>query len=67
MEVFDEYCKDRVFSRLKAGATETGDPLVMKKFVRVENPQQFCKFLERKHKKTVEAWDSFLSMTPAVE
>ncbi|KAL8020053.1 hypothetical protein Plhal710r2_c014g0063781 [Plasmopara halstedii] len=44
VKVFDARCKDRVFSRLKEGTVETDDPLMMKTFVYVENPETFCFF-----------------------
>ncbi|KAL7686310.1 hypothetical protein Plhal304r1_c027g0090311 [Plasmopara halstedii] len=44
VKVFDARCKDRVFSRLKEGTVEIDDPLMMKTFVYVENPETFCFF-----------------------
>ena len=67
MKVFDAQCKDRVFSRLKDGATQTEDPLVMKTFVHVENPETFCFCMRWKHDDNDECWRSFLSMTPAAD
>ncbi|KAG9403043.1 hypothetical protein AC1031_006584 [Aphanomyces cochlioides] len=58
---------DRVFSRLKEGSTSTDDPLVMKTFVHVENPEAFCFSMQWKHDENEKLWRSFLDMTPAVE
>nr|AOW41674.1 CRN13 [Lagenidium giganteum] len=67
VKVFDAQCTDRVFSRLKAGSTTTDDPLVMKTFVHVENPQTFRFCMQWKHDENDERWRSFLAMTPAVD
>ncbi|KAL7686316.1 hypothetical protein Plhal304r1_c027g0090371 [Plasmopara halstedii] len=67
VKVFDAQCKDRVFSRLKEGTVETDDPLMMKTFVYVENPETFCFCLKWKYDENNERWSSFLSMTPAVD
>ncbi|KAE9044430.1 hypothetical protein PR001_g2853 [Phytophthora rubi] len=67
VKIFDERCKDLVFNRLKAGATKTNDPLVMKTFVQVEDPQSFRKCMKWKHEEITEAWDSYLSMEAAVD
>ncbi|KAK1944443.1 hypothetical protein P3T76_004355 [Phytophthora citrophthora] len=67
VKVLDAQCTDRVFSRLKAKSTKTDDPLMMKTFVHVENPETFCFCMKWKHDETDELWRSFLDMTPAVD
>ncbi|DAZ93659.1 TPA: hypothetical protein N0F65_012867 [Lagenidium giganteum] len=67
VKVLDAQCKDRVFSRLKEGATQTDDPLVMKTFVHVEDPETFCFCMRWKHDDNDECWKNFLSMTPAAD
>nr|AAY43407.1 CRN-like CRN13 [Phytophthora infestans] len=67
VKVLDAQCKDRVFSRLKEGAEQTDDPLMMKTFVYVENPDTFCFCLKWKYDENNECWSSFLTMTPAVD
>ncbi len=67
MQAFDAQCKDRVFSRLKDGATETDDPLVMKTFVHVEDPETFCFCMRWKQADNSDSWTSYLSMTPAAD
>jgi hypothetical protein len=52
---------------LKEGATQTDDPLVMKTFVHVEDPETFRFCMRWKHDDNDECWRSFLSMTPAAD
>ncbi|TDH72152.1 hypothetical protein CCR75_000777 [Bremia lactucae] len=42
VKVVDVRYADLVFSRLRDGSTTTTDPLMMKTFVHVENPDTFC-------------------------
>ncbi|ETK88187.1 hypothetical protein F441_03349, partial [Phytophthora nicotianae CJ01A1] len=67
VKVLDAHCIDRVFSRLKEGSTTIDDPLVMKTFVHVENPETFRLCMQWKHDENDERWRSFLAMTPAVD
>ncbi|KAL3662903.1 hypothetical protein V7S43_011851 [Phytophthora oleae] len=67
VQVIDAQCTDRVFSRLKDGSTKTDDPLVMKTFVHVEDPETFCFCMRWKHDDNKERWRSFFDMTPAVD
>ncbi|KAL3674339.1 hypothetical protein V7S43_000295 [Phytophthora oleae] len=67
VKVIDEQSKGRVFSRLTEGSTKTDDPLVMKTFVYVEDPETFCFCLRWKHEDNNERWRSFFDMTPTVD
>ncbi|GLE09673.1 hypothetical protein PINS_up021444 [Pythium insidiosum] len=67
VKVLDAQCKDRVFSRLKEGAIQTNDPLVMKTFVHVKDPETFCFCLRWKHEDNEAQWSSFSSMASAVD
>ncbi|KAG4052366.1 hypothetical protein PC123_g12461 [Phytophthora cactorum] len=67
VRVIDERCKDRVFSRLKDGSTRTEDPLMMKTFVHVENPELFCFCMKWKQDDSDNLWTDFLDMTPEVD
>ncbi|EGZ20521.1 hypothetical protein PHYSODRAFT_285443 [Phytophthora sojae] len=67
VKVLDAQCTDRVFSRLKGGSTTTDDPLMMKTFVHVEDPETFCLCMRWKHDDNAERWRSFWDMTPAVD
>lgn len=67
VKVLDAGCTDRVFSRLKEGSTTTNDPLMMKTFVHVEDPETFCLCMRWKHDDNAERWRSFWDMTPAVD
>ncbi|EGZ27517.1 hypothetical protein PHYSODRAFT_284109 [Phytophthora sojae] len=67
VKVLDAQCTDRVFSRLKGGSTRTDDPLMMKTFVHVEDPETFCLCMRWKHDDNAERWRSFWDMTPAVD
>ncbi|KAL3664436.1 hypothetical protein V7S43_010757 [Phytophthora oleae] len=67
VKVIDARCKDRVFSRLTIGSDKTDDPLMMKTFVHVEDPETFCFCLRWKHEDINERWRSFFDMTPAVD
>ncbi|KAF0708184.1 Aste57867_6425 [Aphanomyces stellatus] len=46
VRVLNHECKNAVFGRLKDGYSRTDDPLIMKTYVRVENPNTFCHCLE---------------------
>ncbi|UIZ23789.1 hypothetical protein KXD40_009600 [Peronospora effusa] len=59
VKVYDLYCTKRVFYRLKRGSAKTDDPLVMKTFVYVENPDTFCFCMKWKHDEIEKAWKSF--------
>ncbi|CAI5739710.1 unnamed protein product [Peronospora destructor] len=67
VKVLDANCICRVFYRLKDGSTKTDDPLVMKTFVHVEDPETFCFCMKWKHDYNEELWESFYDMTPAVD
>ncbi|EGZ11221.1 hypothetical protein PHYSODRAFT_287309 [Phytophthora sojae] len=43
------------------------DPLMMKTFVHVEDPETFCLCMRWKHDDNAERWRSFWDMTPAVD
>ncbi|CAI5718896.1 unnamed protein product [Peronospora destructor] len=59
VKVFDADCISRVFYRLKDGSTKTDDPLVMKTFVYVEDPNTFCYCMKWKHDYNEKLWKSF--------
>ncbi|CAI5706970.1 unnamed protein product [Peronospora farinosa] len=59
VKVYDLYCTKRVFYRLKSGSSRTDDPLVMKTFVYVENPDTFCFCMKWKHDEIEKVWKSF--------
>ncbi|CAI5705423.1 unnamed protein product [Peronospora farinosa] len=59
VKVYDVYCTERVFYRLKSGSSRTDDPLVMKTFVYVENPDTFCFCMKWKHDEIEKVWKSF--------
>ncbi|GMF26688.1 unnamed protein product [Phytophthora lilii] len=67
VKVVDGECTDRVFSRLKEGSTKTDDPLVMKTFVHVEDPETFCFCMRWKYDDNDARQRSFFDMTPAVD
>ncbi|TDH72153.1 hypothetical protein CCR75_000776 [Bremia lactucae] len=67
VKVVDVRCADRVFNRLKDGSTSTTDPLMMKTFVHVENPDAFCLCLKRKYHDNEERARDFFDMTSAVD
>lgn len=67
MKALSEQCKNLIFSRLKDGSSQTDDPLVMKTFVYVKDPQTFCACLQWKHDENDGRWEEFFSMTPAVD
>ncbi|ETI32695.1 hypothetical protein F443_20548 [Phytophthora nicotianae P1569] len=67
VKVVDAQCTDRVFSRLKEGSTKTDDPLVMKTFVHVEDPETFCFCMRWKYDDNDKRQRSFFDMTPAVD
>ncbi|KAG3050369.1 hypothetical protein PI125_g26450 [Phytophthora idaei] len=67
VKVINAQCTDRVFSRLKEGSTVTNDPLMMKTYVHVEDPETFCLCMRWKHEDNAERWRSFFDMTPAVD
>ncbi|CAH0486271.1 unnamed protein product [Peronospora farinosa] len=67
VKVLDPRCAKRIFYRLKDGSTTTDDPVVMKTFVHVEDPETFCFCMKWKHDYNEELWESFLDMTPAVD
>ncbi|KAJ3335733.1 hypothetical protein HDU91_002051 [Kappamyces sp. JEL0680] len=55
-----------VFHRLKEGSTATDDPLVMKTFVHVLNPNVFKLCMEWKYKNINKIWKEYDSMDSAV-
>ncbi|GMF61891.1 unnamed protein product [Phytophthora fragariaefolia] len=67
VKVVDAQCTDCVFSRLKKGSTKTDDPLVMKAFVHVEDPETFCFCMRWKYDDNDTRQRSFFDMTPAVD
>lgn len=67
MEVVGAQYIDRVFSRLRKGSTKTDDPLVMKTFVYVENPETFCFCMKWKHDDNEKFRRRFYDLTPAAD
>ncbi|TDH71829.1 hypothetical protein CCR75_001773 [Bremia lactucae] len=67
VKAFDAGCKDRVFSRLKDGSADTDDPLVMKTFVHVKDPDTFCLCLRWKYNNNAQLASSFFEITPAID
>ncbi|CEG35534.1 uncharacterized protein PHALS_11411 [Plasmopara halstedii] len=65
VKVVDAQCTDLVFSRLKNGSTKTDDPLVMKTFVYLENPETFRFCMRWKYDDNDTRQRSFFDMIPA--